>query len=42
MHRPCELNRFWPLWALILADDRRCASGRRVPGEPAYRCQAGP
>jgi hypothetical protein len=39
MHRRCDLNRFWPLWALILAGDPRCASGQRAL---ACRRRAGP
>jgi hypothetical protein len=42
MHRRCDLNRFWPLWALILAGDPQCASGRRASRSLVCRCQAGP
>jgi len=41
MHRPCDLNRFWPL-PLILACDRLFARGSSAPGELAHRYQAAP
>jgi hypothetical protein len=42
MHRRRDLNRFWPLGALLLPSDRSHAGGSSAPGDVAYHYQAAP